>query len=418
MLGAGLLRDGFDVTVYSDRTPDDYLHDRGRPTACLWGDQVVAERELELAFWDDTAPAINSIHLDLCLPDPMIAFSIGAGLRAPALAVDQRLKFAHGMRALAERGARIVVDHISAQKLEKVAAEHDLVVVTAGHRPLGELFPRDDVRSVHTEPRRSLFMMNIADYDLSARREHADLAFSFMPGVMELFWVPFLDKDRGVTRSIVVEAVPGGPADRFGSVQTADEGLDVLRGLARDLLPWESGFLAPARPTSPVTWLNGSVVPIVRQPVGTLPSGRHVLGLGDAVVLNDPLAGQGANNATRMATFFTSRITSRGKDFTAEWLAAQFDDFWDYGRHVNDFSNVLLEPLAPFQQELLLAASRNQEIAGCVFEGFNDPASFTPWFTDRGRARGFLADHGVGRASVLRYKLDVARKVLRHKVFG
>ncbi|GLZ31860.1 hypothetical protein Lesp02_40480 [Lentzea sp. NBRC 105346] len=418
VLGAGLLREGFDVTLYSDRTPDDYLQDRGRPTACLWGDSVVRERELGLNFWDDQAPGIGRIHLDLCLPDPMVAFTICAPLRKPALAVDQRLKFSRGMQELAERGADVVIDHISAPKLEKIAQQHDLVVVTTGQRSLTELFPRDDARSVYTEPRRSLFMMNIADYDLSARTEHEDLAFSFMPGVLEMFWVPFLDKDAGVTRSLVVEAMPGGPADRFGDVKTADEALDALRGLAKDLLPWESGFLAPARPTSPVTWLAGSLVPVVRQAVGVLPSGRPVLGLGDAIVLNDPLAGQGANNATRMATFFTHKIVGRGEDFSQDWLTEQFDEFWDYGRHVNDFSNVFLEPLQPFQQELLLAASRNDTIAGAVFEGFNDPASFTPWFTDRGQARDFLATHGVHKMDVLRYKLGVAKKVLSHKVFG
>ena len=40
--------------------------------------------------------------------------------------------------------------------------------------------------------------------------------------------------------------------------------------------------------------LVGSYTPVVRHPTVRLPCGKFVLGLGDVVVLNDPIAGQGA----------------------------------------------------------------------------------------------------------------------------
>ncbi|GAA5167742.1 FAD-dependent oxidoreductase [Pseudonocardia eucalypti] len=418
VLAAELLRAGFRVTLYTDRSPEDYLADRGRPTACLFGEQVVRERELGLNFWDDTAPSIERIHLDLCAPDRLVLFSVAAPMRLPALAVDQRLKFAHGLRELATRGASTRVDAISVEKLDTLAAEHDVTVVTAGHRSFGPtLFERDPKRSLHARPRRNLFMVNIRDYDLAAGAHHEHLKFSFIPGVAEIFWVPFLDKDAGVCRSVLVEAVPGGAADRFTDVGSAEEGVDVLRGLARDLLPWETEFLAPAAPTSPVTWLSGAITPTVRKPVARLPSGRGVLGLGDAVVLNDPLAGQGANNATRMARFFAERLAARGdRPFDADWLRGQFDEFWAYGRFVNDFSNALLEPLAGFQQDLMIAASRHPEIGSAIFDGFGDPAGLFPWFVEPAAARAFLRRHRVSRADVLRYKIGVAGKIVGHQL--
>ena len=41
--------------------------------------------------------------------------------------------------------------------------------------------------------------------------------------------------------------------------------------------------------------LRGRLVPTMRKPIGRLASGGLVLGIGDTVVLNDPVGGQGAN---------------------------------------------------------------------------------------------------------------------------
>ncbi|NUS62189.1 MAG: hypothetical protein HOQ46_00915 [Saccharothrix sp.] len=402
------------MSLYSDRTAEDHLCDRGRPTACLFGDQVEYEAELGLDFWPE-APRMRRIHLDLFTDDRSLAFSVDAPLRKPALAVDQRLKFSAGLREVRRRGAKVVIGPVDVDDLDRLAASHDLVVVTAGNNSLAGLFERDQVRSVHSEPQRSLFMMNVHGYDMAARPEHREGVFSFLPGTLEMFWVPFHDKDVGESRSLVVEATPGGRADRFGDVTSADEGLEVLKAVVDELFPHESAFLRPARPTSPVTWIKGQVVPVVRRPVAVLPSGRHVLGLGDAVVLNDPLAGQGANNATRMARFFAEELAGHDGPFTAPWLAERFDEWWEHGRYTNDFSNGLLAPLTEEQRTVMLAASRREDVGEQLWEGFNDPSSLFPWFFDAAATREFLARRNVGRLDVLRYKLGVGANLLTQK---
>ncbi|MBB5957551.1 2-polyprenyl-6-methoxyphenol hydroxylase-like FAD-dependent oxidoreductase [Saccharothrix tamanrassetensis] len=414
VLSAALLRAGWRVTLCSDLTADQYLDSGGRPTACLFGDQIDYEASLGLDLWPD-APRSGRIRLDVHTDDRLSAFSVDAPLRKPALAVDQRLKFARGLREVAGRGAEVVTGSVTSGDLDSLAASHDLVVVTVGHKDLHGLFARDATRSVHTSAQRELFMVNVHGYDLAAHPRHRDILFTFVPGTVEVFWIPFWDKDVGESRSVVVEAVPGGRADRFGAVSSAAEGLDVLRELVAELLPGQSSFLAPVRPTSPVTWLKGSVVPVVREPVAVLPSGRHVLGLGDAVVLNDPLAGQGANNATRMVRFFASRLDDY--DGTASWLRDRFDEFWEFGRYTNDFTNGLLAPLTGYRQDVLLAAAHDQSIGEELWEGFNDPSAIFPWFFDAAAAREFLAQRGVRRWDLLRYRLEVARKLYGRRVF-
>ncbi|MFI9812362.1 styrene monooxygenase/indole monooxygenase family protein [Saccharothrix variisporea] len=412
VLSAALVRAGWRVTLCSDLSAEEYLETPGRPTACLFGDQVAYEAELGLDFWPE-APRAHRIRLDLHERTGPRLFSVDAPLRGPALAVDQRLKFSRGLGELARRGVAVVTGAVTTGDLDSLTASHDLVVVTVGHKAFTGLFARDDDRSTHTSAQRQLFMINVHGYDLDAFPEHRDIVFTFVPGVVEVFWVPFWDKDVGESRSIVVEAVPGGPADRFRDVTSASDGLAVLRSLVGEFFPARSGFLTRAAPTS--AWLKGAVVPVVRDPVAVLPSGRHVLGLGDAVVLNDPLAGQGANNATRMARFFAARLDSY--DGTADWLRARFDEWWETGRYANAFSDGMLAPLTSYQRAVLLAASHDPVIGERVWEGFNDPASLFPWFFDGPAAWSYLATRGVRRWDVLRYQAEVARKVLARRVF-
>ena len=51
---------------------------------------------------------------------------------------------------------------------------------------------------------------------------------------------------------------------------------------------------------------------VVRKPICKLPSGRLAFGVGDAVVTNDPLTGQGSNTACKAAKHYLTRILDRG----------------------------------------------------------------------------------------------------------
>jgi 2-polyprenyl-6-methoxyphenol hydroxylase-like FAD-dependent oxidoreductase len=73
--------------------------------------------------------------------------------------------------------------------------------------------------------------------------------------------------------------------------------------------------------SAPVKILIGRVTPIVREPVGRLPSGRIVTPLGDTAMALDPIGGQGANNGNKMARNLVESIIAR-KDlpFNAQWM--------------------------------------------------------------------------------------------------
>jgi hypothetical protein len=133
------------------------------------------------------------------------------------------------------------------------------------------------------------------------------------------------------------------------------------------------------------------VVPVVRHPIGRLPSGRAVLGIADTVILNDPLAGQGGNSANRMADVLLRRVIEReARPFDEAWMRAVFDEMWSYAQYAVAFSNGLLEPLQPFQAAILAAAATHPQLGADFVHMFEDPRSAFPWFVDADAARRYL----------------------------
>ncbi|MFD1807894.1 hypothetical protein ACFSHQ_06220 [Gemmobacter lanyuensis] len=117
----------------------------------------------------------------------------------------------------------------------------------------------------------------------------------------------------------------------------------------------------------------------MRHPVGVLPSGRKVLGLGDAVCLNDPITGQGSNNASKAAAVYLRRILDHGdRPFDADWMQATFDAYWDYAQWVVRWTNMMLQPPPPFVLEIMGTACATPRLAQRMANGFDDPRDFFP----------------------------------------
>lgn len=71
-----------------------------------------------------------------------------------------------------------------------------------------------------------------------------------------------------------------------------------------------------------------------RRPIGELSSGAVVLGMADVVVTNDPVTGQGSNNASKCAASYLSSILERGEQpFDRQWMDDTFARFWQRRTH-------------------------------------------------------------------------------------
>ena len=391
-LGIGLVQGGSDVTIVSDRTPEQ-IHD-GRVTSsqCMFATALDHERALGIDFWDDTCPPVEGIAL--AVPHPELpgekVIDWGARLDRPAQSVDQRVKFPRWLEHFASLGGDLVFQTATVDDMERYAGENDLVVVAAGKGDITRLFERDAERSQFDRPMRALALTYVTG--MTPRPEFSAVCFNIIPGVGEYFVFPALTTS-GPCEIMVFEGVPGGPMDCWGDVTTPEEHLAKSKWILDTFMPWEGDRNRESELTDANGILVGRFAPTVRKPVGTLPSGRPVLGMADAVLLNDPITGQGSNNASKGAAVYLQRILERGEGpFDAAWMQETFEQLWGYAEKVVGWTNALLLPPPPHVLNVLGAAGQFPAVAHRFVNGFDNPPEFYDWFMDPARADAYLAE--------------------------
>lgn len=396
-LALGLLQNGYDVTVVSNRTPEQIAAGRVTSSQCMFDSSLARERELGLDFWAAEAPPVEGIALTVPAPPDASpappdgkAFSWRGVLDAPAQSVDQRVKMPRWIAEFTSRGGSLVVEEADVAALDKYASDSDLVIVAAGKGEIAGLFSRDDKRSAFDAPQRAVALTYLDG--VTPRSGGSAVDFNLIPGVGEYFVFPALSVN-GPCHIQTWEAIPGGPMDKFSPSASPAEHLATSKELLQQFLPWEYERVVSAELTDDNGILAGRFAPVVRQPVAELPSGKAVLGLADVVVLNDPITGQGSNNAAKCAASYLKSILDHGdKPFDRAFMQQAFETYWEYANYVTTWTSAMLGAPPPHVLQLLGAAAEHQAIADRFANGFDDPRDFFNWFMDPVRAEQYLGE--------------------------
>jgi hypothetical protein len=388
-LGIGLLGHGYGVTVVSNRTAEEIRGGKVTSSQCMFGTALLREQALGLDFWAGECPPVDGISFTVPDGSGGRAISWASRLDVPARSVDQRVKMPVWMAEFERRGGNLEYAEAGIGDLERYAKQADLVIVAAGKGDIAKLFTRDATRSTYDTPQRALALTYVTG--MTPREPHSAVSFNLIPGVGEYFVFPALTT-TGPCEIMVLEGVPGGPMDCWGDVRSPEEHLAKSKWVLDTFVPWEAERCKNVALTDDNGVLAGRFPPTVRHPIGTLPSGAPVLGLADVVVLNDPVTGQGSNNASKCAASYLASILDReDRPFDAEFMQQTFDRYWDYARYVTDWTNALLAPPPDHVLQLLGAAGGDPRIARRFVNGFDDPRDFFHWFMDPGRAADYLA---------------------------
>jgi flavin reductase (DIM6/NTAB) family NADH-FMN oxidoreductase RutF len=387
-LGLGLLGSGYEVTLYSDRSADDIRHGQVMSSQCMFDSALETERDLGLNYWEEECPKVEGISF--AVPDSVGGKSMDWAARLDnfAQSVDQRLKIPRWMAEFQKRGGVLRIKAADIDDLESCARSHDLVVVASGKGSIAQLFPRDAERSPFSEAQRSLALTYVRN--MRPRAPYPAVCFNMIPNVGEYFVFPALTTS-GTCEIMVFEGIPRGPMDRWTDVKTPAEHLARSKHILETFLPWEAQRCRDVELTDDKGILVGRLAPTVRKPVATLPSGRKVLGMADAIVLNDPLTGQGSNNAARCADIYLESIVERGSGSRdAEWMQHTFDRYWTgYAKWVVEWTNLLLKPPGHVLK-LLDCAGKISAVASAFVNGFDDPRTLFPWFMTAAEAEAFV----------------------------
>ncbi|WP_421848873.1 styrene monooxygenase/indole monooxygenase family protein [Oricola sp.] len=391
-LGIGLLKNGYQVRIVQNRTGEEIANGRVLSSQCMFDNAVQHERDLGIDRWSDTCPPVDGIQFSV--PDPEGSdnkvIDWCGRLDKSAYSVDQRVKMPVWLDELEKLGGQLVIAEAGIADLESYARQDDLVLVASGKGEVGQLFERDAEKSAYDKPMRALALTYVKG--MTPRPEHSAVCFNLVPGVGEYFVFPALTTS-GPCEIMVFEGVPGGPMDCWGDVKGPEAHLAKSKEILSTFLPWEAERCNDIELTDDNGILAGRFAPTIRNPIGVLPSGRKVLGIGDAICLNDPITGQGSNNASKAAAIYLNRIIERGdQPYDDAWMQGTFDSFWDYAQWVVQWTNMLLLPPPPFVLEIMGTAGTVPKLAHRMANGFNDPRDFFPWFADPNAAADYLQE--------------------------
>ncbi|GAA4620125.1 alanine-phosphoribitol ligase [Actinoallomurus vinaceus] len=393
-LALGLQRHGYDVTVVSARTADEIEHGNVMSTQFQFDSTLKFERDLGIYFWDGQAPHTPDTRFMLGAGGPTPVVEWGSPLKKPGADVDQRVKMSRWLRLFEENGGDLVIHKATVSDVDKWAGAYDLVVVAAGKDRLAEIFERDAARSPFTEPQRMLSVVYVNGFqpDPAGPGDHS-VDFHLLPERGEMIVMPALTVS-GPCHILFFEAIPGGELDVFSDVSSPQQHLERFVELLEQHVPWVREQYGKLELTDPGGTLRGGFTPTVRRPVATLPSGGRVLGMGDVVVANDPITGQGSNMAAKCAAVYLDSILDHGdRPFDDAFMERAFETFWTlHGRATTEWTNMMLSPPPPHVLELLGAASQFSAIGNRYIEGFDDPNDFAEWFMDSDKAAAYLAE--------------------------
>ncbi len=387
-LGLGLLAAGYEVTLYSDRSAREILNGRVMSSQCMFDSALELERNLGLNYWEEQSPHVEG--MSFTVPDGFGGKTMdwSARLDNCAQSVDQRVKIPRWMDEFTKRGGELRIQSAGLEELEGCVRSHDLLIVASGKGAIAALFETDASRSPFAQPQRALALTYVRN--MRPREPFSAVCFNLIPNIGEYFVFPALTT-TGPCEILVFEGVVGGPMDCWAQAATPEQHLAESQRLLETFLPWESERCREIELTDELGVLAGRVLPIVRKPVATLPSGQPVLGMADAVVLNDPITGQGSNNAARCAEIYLESILERGRQpADRSWMQQTFDRYWDgYARWVTEWTNMLLKP-PPHALRLLDCAGKITGVASAFVNGFDDPRTLFPWFMDPVEADSFV----------------------------
>jgi len=389
-LALGLKSADYDVTVMTVYTSQEILAGNVTSTQCMFGQALDLERAIGLDLWADSGHRIDGLGVSVPSPDGTRAIDWLGHLDQYAQSIDQRLKFSTWLDQFEQAGGTLVINATTVTDLDKLAGRYDLTIIAAGKGEIVRLFDRDPARSPHTTPQRALALAYV--HGMTPRPEHPEttaVRLDLIPGLGELIAIPALSTS-GPCDILFWEAVPNRTLDIFTPDAAPAEHLAMILQLMSAYVPWEYARCTNVELIDPRATLVGSYTPVVRHPIADLPSGGIALGMADVVVANDPITGQGSNNASRFAdTYLAAIVAHADRPFDRDFMTRTFDAAWSRVETCTAWTNAMLAPPPPHVLDSIAAAGAHQAVADRFANGFSNPDDFG-WLLDPQRTADYL----------------------------
>ena len=368
-LALTLQQAGIDTTVYAPCTPDETRRMRLPNTVARFAPTLAREHALGVEHWGASG-SFEAMYVSIL--DTPIAFT--GRLRDPASCVDFRVYLPRLLEDYVDRGGDVVVGPRSAEDVVAESDRHDLTVIASGRESVDAFFPRDATRSAHGEPLRILCAS--LWHGLAPPRDPTGVSFAIAPGVGEILTFPFFSR-HDLVAGILVEAVPGGPLEplpRAGYDEDPTAFAALMLDLIRQYAPSALDRVDHTEfaVTGPLDILHGAITPTVRRPYCEIAPGRFVIAVGDCYVVNDPIAGQGANIGSATAAVLAEAIC-QDVPYDGMFCRRVEREMWRVVEPATNFNNSFLLPPEPHADAIFAAATQRQAVADAFCDNFGHP---------------------------------------------
>jgi 2-polyprenyl-6-methoxyphenol hydroxylase-like FAD-dependent oxidoreductase len=367
-----LQKRGIDPIIITDREPEAYRDARLLNTVAHHATTLERENQLGVNHWTD--PAQHYYYHDhwFNLPEPGPLHFPGY-FEKPSRGLDYRIYLPRLMQDFVERGGEIEYRRIEERDIRALIDRFDLLVVSIGKGPLGELFEHDPAETPFNEPQRKLC---VGLYTGISETEPMSVTLSVTPGVGELIVIPMITFG-GIAHTLLMENLPGGPMEHFASESYESNPKSFLRKALDALEQFHPGVYERIDQPSfdlcrPHDLLQGGVVPVVRKTAVELDRGKLAVAVGDIHCTVDPVNGQGANIASYSA-FVLGEEISKAPIFDHGFVERVNDRRNDRVLGASRWTNLMMSPPSEEMQMLIGAMSRNQALCNEFTQNFNAP---------------------------------------------
>jgi len=375
-LGLYLLQHDVEPTIFTDRQPEEYSSMRLLNTVAHHAVTIAREDALNINHWPSDEYGYFGHYYYIGIPHTPLQF-FGDLIEGPSRAIDYRIYQPRLMQDFLARGGNIAYRPITADDLETLSEQFDLVVVCTGKGTMGDVFGRNQTYSPFDKPQRQLcvgIFKGITEPDTRA------VTMYFSPGAGEIIEIPTWTFG-GLANALVFENLPGGDLEVLAKARYDDNPrafLDLMLDKIRKHYPTLGERIDEKEfdlANSPLDILQGGVTPGVRNTHATLANGKTVIALGDVHATVDPVLGQGANMASHAAWVLGEEII-RHDVFDARLVEHVDARRSDRVLSATRWTNYMLNNLRDLPNELIefiIALSQSRELADVFTDNFNFP---------------------------------------------
>ncbi|RYF42083.1 MAG: monooxygenase, partial [Comamonadaceae bacterium] len=389
-LGLYLRAHGVEVTVHTDRRPEDHAGMKLLNTVAHHSVTVARENELGVNHWPTEQYGYYCHYHHFGGEQPLF---FRGDFKSASRAVDYRIYLPRLMQDFLERGGHIAYGGLQADDVARVAEGADLVVVCTGKGPLGQLFQHDAEHSPFDRPQR---MLCVGLYQGVAEEPTRGVTLSVSPGQGELVDIPTLTFG-GMAHALLMENVPGGDLEVLARLSYADDRrrfLDTLLAKLETHHPTVYRRIDHARfdlANGPNDLLQGGVTPTVRGTKVALSQGKFAIALGDVQAVVDPLCGQGANMAS-YAAFVLGEEIVRQPVFDERFCEIVDQRRRDRVLGATRWTNMFLQPPSPELMQLIGTMSQDRRLCDEFTDNFNRPEEQWNRLASPGRILAWIAE--------------------------